>query len=113
MGEPMKVDPNLQSILNVQSDAVQNGKAARASHTQESAASESSSAQVDGTDTVRFSPKFAEAQQLTSKLQEIPDVRASRVAMLRERIQQGTYKPDPLSVAGSILNDAINQGGKK
>jgi flagellar biosynthesis anti-sigma factor FlgM len=105
----MKVDPNLQSIANLPSDAVQNGKTTRA---QGSPAENPAASQLDGSDTVQFSSKFAEAQHLTAKVQALPDVRAERVAMLRAKIQQGTYKPDPSAVASAILNDPLNQGGK-
>jgi len=105
----MKVDPNLQSIANVQSDAVQNAKTTRA----QEASSETGTTQIDGQDTVQFSPKFAEVQNLTSKLQQLPEIRSDRVSALRQQIQQGTYKPDPSEVAGAILGDPLNQGGKQ
>ena len=105
----MKVDPNLQSIVNVQSDAVQNTKASRV---QESS-SNTGTTEIDGQDTVQFSPKFAEVQKLTSKLQQIPDIRSDRVASLKQQIQQGVYKPDLSAVAGAILSDPLNQGGKQ
>ena len=104
----MKVDPNLQSIANVQSDAVQNTKTSR---TQDSSGDSPSNA-VGGSDTVHFSSRLAEVQQLTSQLQQVPDIRAERVAALKEKIQQGTYSPDPADVADAILNDPVNQSGK-
>jgi flagellar biosynthesis anti-sigma factor FlgM len=104
----MKVDPSLQSIVNAQSDAVQNTKTSRAQET----SPEGRTTEVDGSDTVQLSPKFAEVQQLTAKLQQLPDIRSERVSMLKEKIQQGTYKPDPSEVAGALLNSAVNQGGQ-
>ena len=104
----MKVDPNLQAIVNAQSEAVQNQKTSRV---QESA-SEGRTSETTGSDTVQLSSKFAEVQQLTSKLQQLPDIRAERVAILKAKIQQGTYNPDPADVADALLNGAMNQGGK-
>jgi negative regulator of flagellin synthesis FlgM len=104
----MKIDPSLQSITNAQSDAVQNSKTSRV----QDSASEGQSTQLGGSDTVQFSSKFAEVQQLTSQLQQLPDVRSERVAMLKEKVQQGTYNPDPVAVAGAIMNSAVSQGGK-
>jgi len=104
----MKVDPNLQPIANVQSDAVQNAKASRA----QEAISDGRTTDIDRPDTVEVSSKFAEVQQLTSKLQQLPDVRSDRVAMLKDQIQQGTYQPDPSNVADALLNDPLNQGGQ-
>jgi negative regulator of flagellin synthesis FlgM len=110
----MKVDPNLQSTANVQSDAVQNAKTSRSqqSKTEGLAKTEGSASETSGSDTVQVSPRFAEVQQLTSKLQAVPDVRSDRVAALKAKIQQGSYKPDPADVAGAILNDPLNQAGK-
>lgn len=105
----MKVDPNLQSIVNVQSDAVQNAKTTRAQESN----SEYGTTQVDGQDTVAFSPKFAEVQNLTSKLQQLPDIRSERVSALKQQIQQGTYNPDPADVAAAILGDPLNRGGNR
>jgi negative regulator of flagellin synthesis FlgM len=105
----MKVDPNLQSIANVQSDAVQNAKTTRVQQTN----SDTATTQVDGQDTVQFSSKFAEVQNLTYKLQQLPDIRSDRVSALKQQIQQGTYKPDPSEVAGAILGDPLNQGGNQ
>jgi negative regulator of flagellin synthesis FlgM len=106
----MKVDPNnLQSIANAQSNAVQNAKTSRPDSSKtEGLATDASG----GSDTVQVSSKFAEAQQLTAKLQQVPDVRADRVSALKAKIQQGTYKPDPADVADAILRDPLNQSGK-
>jgi flagellar biosynthesis anti-sigma factor FlgM len=104
----MKVDPNLQSITNAQSEAVQGSKTTRA----QDPTPGTDSTQADGSDTVHFSQKFAEVQQLTAKLQQVPEVRSDRVSMLKEKIQQGTYKPDASDIAGAMLSDSLGQGGK-
>jgi flagellar biosynthesis anti-sigma factor FlgM len=103
----MKVDPNVQLIANAQSNAVQNSKTSRI----QEANPEGQTSQIEGFDTVQFSSKLAEVQQLTSKLQQIPDIRSERVSMLKAQVQQGTYNPDPTEVAGALLNNAVNQGG--
>jgi flagellar biosynthesis anti-sigma factor FlgM len=104
----MKIDPNIQSIVNAQADAVQNAKTSRA----QGPNADGGATSIDGSsDTVQVSSKFAEVQQLTAKLQQLPDVRTERVAALKEKIQQGTYNPDPAAVADALLNNAVNQGG--
>jgi negative regulator of flagellin synthesis FlgM len=104
----MKVDPTPESIANVQSTAVQNANTSRSQQTR----TEGSPAEANGSDTVQVSPRFAEAQQLTSKLQQVPDIRSDRVSALKAQIQQGTYKPDPADVAEALLSDPLNQSGK-
>jgi negative regulator of flagellin synthesis FlgM len=104
----MKIDPNLQSILNAQTDTVHNSKT---SHAQGSIP-EAGTTQIDGSsDTVQFSSQFSEVQQLTAKVQQLPDIRSERVAALKEQIQKGTYNPDPAEVANALLNHAVNQDG--
>ena len=104
----MKIDPNLQSIVNSQSDAVQNAKTSRA----QEAIQEGRSTEINGSDMVQLSSRFAEVQQLTAKVQQLPDIRSERVSILKQKIQQGTYKPDHAEVADALLNDAANKGGK-
>jgi len=103
----MKVDPNnLQSIANSQSDSVQNAKTSRSEQSKtDSLATDPAGS---GSDTVQVSSKFAEVQQLTTKLQQVPDVRTDRVSALKAKIQQGTYNPDAADVAESILQDPLN-----
>jgi negative regulator of flagellin synthesis FlgM len=104
----MKVDPNIEAALKAQSDAVQNARTSRSEQTK----TEGTPTDLSSSDTVQVSPKFAEVQQLTSKLQQVPDVRSDRVSALKAKIQQGTYKPDPADVADALLNDPLNQSNK-
>jgi negative regulator of flagellin synthesis FlgM len=104
----MKIDPNLQPIANHQSDAVSNTKTR---NTQEANAGAQNAA-VDGGDTVQFSGALVHVQQLTAKLQQIPEIRADRVAALRVRIERGTYKPSAKDVAGAMLKDLSGRGGQ-
>ena len=104
----MKIDQNLQPTGNIPSDAVQNSKSSRT----EESVQNGLRTDYDGTDTVQVSSKFADAQQLTAKLQQLPDVRNDRVSALREKIQQGSYKPDATDVAEALLNDPLNRLGR-
>ena len=111
----MKVDPNIQSIANAQSDAVQNAKASRPDPSKPAQTAQTDGLATDatgGSDTVQVSSKFAEAQQLTTKLQQTPEIRADRVAALKAKIQQGTYKPNSADVAEALLRDQLNSSGK-
>ncbi len=104
----MKIDPNLQPIANLQSDAVPNTKTR---NTQE-ATGGAQNAPVDGGDTVLFSGALAQVQQLTVKLQQFPEIRADRVAALKDRIERGTYKPSSNDVADAMLKDLSGRGGQ-
>ena len=104
----MKIDPNLQPIANSQSDAVQNTKTRNSLEVSGGA----QNALVDGGDTVQFSGALMEVQQLTARLHHIPEIRADRVAALKGRIEQGTYKPSSNDVAGAMLKELSGRGGQ-
>ena len=108
----MKVDPNLQSIANAQSDAVQNAKASRPDQSKPANTEGLATDASGGSDTVQVSSKFAEAQRLTTKLQQTPEIRGDRVAALKTKIQQGAYKPNSADVAEALLRDQLNPSGK-
>lgn len=104
----MKIDPNLQPIANLQSDAVPNAKTR---NTQEANGGAQNSP-VDGGDTVQFSGELLRVHELTAKLQQIPEIRADRVAALKARIERGTYKPSSKAVADAMLKDLSGRGGQ-
>jgi negative regulator of flagellin synthesis FlgM len=104
----MKIDPNLQPIANLQSDAVPNTKTRNTQDPNGGA----QNAPVDGGDTVQFSGALLHVQELTVKLQQIPEIRADRVAALKERIERGTYKPSSKDVADAMLKDLSGRGGQ-
>jgi len=104
----MKIDPNLQPIANLQSDAVANAKTR---NTQE-ATGGAQNAPVDAGDTVQFSGALAQVHQLTAKLQQIPEIRADRVAELKARIERGTYQPSSNDVADAMLKDLSGRAGQ-
>jgi negative regulator of flagellin synthesis FlgM len=104
----MKVDPNIEAAAKAQSDAVQNARTSRPELTK----TEGTTTDLSSSDTVQVSPKFAEVQQLTSKLQQVPEIRSDRVSALKAKIQQGTYNPGTADVAGALLNDPLNRTNK-
>jgi negative regulator of flagellin synthesis FlgM len=104
----MKIDPNLQPIANLQSDAVPSAKTRNAQEANGGA----QNAPVDGGDTVQFSGELLRVHELTAKLQQIPEIRADRVAALKARIEQGTYKPSSKAVADAMLKDLSGRGGQ-
>jgi negative regulator of flagellin synthesis FlgM len=104
----MKIDPNLQPIANLQSDAVPNTKTRSATEGSGGA----QNAPVDGGDTVLFSGALAQVQQLTAKLQQIPEIRADRVAALKARIDRGTYQPSSKDMADAMLKELSGRGGQ-
>jgi negative regulator of flagellin synthesis FlgM len=99
----MKIDPNLQYLQNVQSDATENTKNRATQPSDSGAASENS--QVDAGDTVHISGTLGLVQQLKSQLAEAPETGSDRVASLRQQVQQGTYNPSNSQIADAMLTE--------
>lgn len=62
-------------------------------------------ARVRPRDTVTVSGRASEASRITSLASELPDIRAERVAELRQRVESGQYNPPAADIAGAILRD--------
>lgn len=75
-----------------------------APHTPRVAAAPQSNRAVETTDQLDLSP----AAQIASRLSEIPDIRADRVASIRAAIESGAYESaDKLDIALDRLLDEI------
>jgi len=107
----MRIDPNLQYLQNAQADATQGTKNHALQQNSESGAT-SEAAQTDSGDTVQISGTAGEVQQLMTQLSQTPDVRAQRVASLRQQIQQWTYQPTNEQLAGAVASEAFGSGGR-
>lgn len=59
----------------------------------------------DGADILDISPEARQAQAYQAALKELPEVREDLVMSIKQRIQAGTYKPDPVRTADGILQD--------
>lgn len=56
-------------------------------------------------DSVQVSPRATEIGELTAKVEQLPDIRADRVAELRAQVQSGNYQPSASDIAAAILKD--------
>jgi negative regulator of flagellin synthesis FlgM len=107
----MRIDPNLQYLQNAQTDASQ-GVKGPASQQASATGSTPQTAETDSGDTVQISGRAGEVQQLMTQVSQTPDVRAQRVAALRQQIQQGTYQPTNEQLAGAVASEAFGIGGR-
>ena len=55
------------------------------------------------TDEVNFSPFAKELGRVMGELEHIPEVRQDKINDFKKQITEGTYKPDPVKVARSLL----------
>lgn len=63
-------------------------------------------------DRVELSATNSEVDRLKRALQDIPDVRANKIALLKERIDSGTYQVDARDVAAKMLEGWKNLNEK-
>ena len=56
-----------------------------------------------GRDRIDLSPVAASVQRLVEEARQLPEVRADKVAALREKIARGEYQVDPQQVAERML----------
>ena len=58
---------------------------------------------VGATDEANISPFAKELGRVMGELEQIPEVRQDKINDFKKQIAEGTYKPDPLKVARSLL----------
>ncbi len=97
----MRIDSNMMSGMDTleQTSRKRNVEKVSANDKQNSAAVES--------DAVSISEKGKDVSEMTRTLKEMPDVRADKIADLKERIANGTYNVSGRDVASKIINTAL------
>ena len=97
----MRIDSNMMSGMDTleQTSRKRNEKKVSANDKQNSAAVES--------DAVSISEKGKDVSEMTRTLKEMPDVRADKIADLKERIANGTYNVSGKDIASKIINTAL------
>ncbi|HVO57223.1 MAG TPA: flagellar biosynthesis anti-sigma factor FlgM [Dongiaceae bacterium] len=95
----MKIDPKVQFPNHPATEQIATRKAATSS-TKATNAGVSSPA---GEDTVSLSAVHSEAQHLAAAIQQVPEVRSSRVDALQQRVRTGQYTPDHQQVADALI----------
>lgn len=97
----MRIDSNMMSGMDTleQTSRKRNVEKVSANDKQNSAAVES--------DAVSISEKGKDVSEMTRTLKEMPDVRADKIADLKERIANGTYNISGKDIASKIINTAL------
>lgn len=84
------------------------GKAKVASTSSESKNSESSAA--SGGEKVAVSNLGKEIARISEQVKASPDIRTEKIQELKSQIEEGSYNVSADDIAGSIINDILNQG---
>ncbi len=97
----MRIDSNMMSGMDTleQTSRKRNVEKVSANDKQNAVAVES--------DAVSISEKGKDVSEMTRTLKEMPDVRADKIADLKERIANGTYNVSGKDIASKIINTAL------
>lgn len=97
----MRINSNMMSGMDTleQTSRTRNAEKVSAEQQQQASTLES--------DNVTISKKSKDVSEMTLTLKSMPEVRADKIAELKERIANGTYNVSAKDVAAKIVNTAL------
>ncbi len=100
----MRIDNNMMSGMDTLEQT------SRKKNVEKVSANDKQNSSVVESDEVSISEKGKDVSEMTRTLKEMPDVRADKVADLKERIANGTYNISGKDIASKIINTALEDG---
>ncbi len=97
----MRIDNNVMSGMDTLEQT------SRKKNVEKVSANDKQNSSVVESDEVSISEKGKDVSEMTRTLKEMPDVRADKVADLKERIANGTYNISGKDIASKIINTAL------
>ena len=97
----MRIDNNMMSGMDTLEQT------SRKKNVEKVSANDKQNSSVVESDEVSISEKGKDVSEMTRTLKEMPDVRADKVADLKERIANGTYNMSGKDIASKIINTAL------
>ena len=97
----MRIDNNMMSGMDTLEQT------SRKKNVEKVSANDKQNSYVVESDEVSISEKGKDVSEMTRTLKEMPDVRADKVADLKERIANGTYNISGKDIASKIINTAL------
>ena len=97
----MRIDNNMMSGMDTLEQT------SRKKNVEKVSANDKQNSSVVESDEVSISEKGKDVSEMTRTLKEMPDVRADKVADLKERIANGTYNISGTDIASIIINTAL------
>ncbi len=97
----MRINSNMMSGMDTLEQTSQKRNVEKISSTDEQQAGHIES------DAVTISERGKDVSEMTRTLKDMPDVRADKVAELKERIANGTYNISAKDIAAKIVNTAL------
>ena len=97
----MRIDSNMMSGMDTLEQT------SRKINVEKVSTNESQNTSAVESDAVSISEKGKDVSEMTRTLKELPDVRADKIADLKERIANGTYNVSGKDIAAKIVNTAL------
>ncbi|WP_242347142.1 flagellar biosynthesis anti-sigma factor FlgM [Mucispirillum schaedleri] len=97
----MRINNNMMSGMDTLEQT------SRKKNVEKVSANDKQNSSVVESDEVSISEKGKDVSEMTRTLKEMPDVRADKVADLKERIANGTYNISGKDIASKIINTAL------
>lgn len=97
----MRINSNMMSGMDTLEQT------SRAKNVEKVSAEQQQQASTLESDNVTISEKGKDVSEMTRTLKSMPEVRADKIADLKERIANGTYNVSARDVASKIVNTAL------
>lgn len=97
----MRINSNMMSGMDTLEQT------SRAKNVEKVSAEQQQQASTLESDNVTISEKGKDVSEMTRTLKSMPEVRADKIADLKERIANGTYNVSARDVAAKIVNTAL------
>lgn len=98
----MRINSNMMSGMDTLEQT------SRAKNVEKVSAEQQQQASNVESDNVTISEKGKDVSEMTRTLKSMPEVRADKIADLKERIANGTYNVSARDVAAKIVNTALD-----
>ena len=98
----MRINSNMMSGMDTLEQT------SRAKNVEKVSAEQQQQASTLESDNVTISEKGKDVSEMTRTLKSMPEVRADKIADLKERIANGTYNVSARDVAAKIVNTALD-----
>lgn len=98
----MRINSNMMSGMDTLEQT------SRAKNVEKVSAEQQQQASTVESDNVTISEKGKDVSEMTRTLKSMPEVRADKIADLKERIANGTYNVSARDVAAKIVNTALD-----
>ncbi len=97
----------IHELPGISVEQLQTGKAQEVTPKEDQAAAQGQSAV--GSDVIHLSPQAKLMQKAAQAVAEAPEIRPEKVLVLKDSVEQGTYKVDTQKVADKLIVEILSE----